>query len=743
MARKKNIEKIIEEPIKEAEIQLQRIDETLEKNFMPYAMSVIVARAIPEIDGFKPAHRKLLYTMYDMGLLNGPRTKCANIVGATMRLNPHGDAAIYDTLVRLTRDNETLIHPFIDSKGSFGKHYSTTDMECAASRYTEAKLDKFCTEIFTGISNDAVDMVDNYDSTMKEPALLPTSFPNILVSPNKGIAVAMSSSICSFNLAEVCDGAIQMLRAPESTVDQMLDIIKAPDFQGGGLLIYNREQLREVYRTGRGSVRLRARYSYDKAENCIEITQIPYSTSLELIIKKLTALCKEGKLKEVTDFRDEIGLAGFKLTIDVKRGTDPDKLMAKLFKMTPLEDSFDCNFTVLIDGTPRQLGVCEILNEWIRFRMNCIQRIFRFDLNKKKDRLHLLLGLGKILLDIDKAVKIVRTTEKESDVVKNLMEGFGIDEIQAEYIAEIKLRHLNREYILNRLAEIEGLEAEIADIEDMLKSERRQKDYIAAQLREIKNKYAIPRQTQLIYDEDIKEFSEEDFIETFNVRLFMTREGYFKKIALTSLRASEEHKLKPGDEIAYIEESTNVAGELLFFSDKGQAYKARVADFDVTKASALGDYIPAKLGFDDGEKVVFMKLIHNYNEKDNMIFIFENGKGVRVPVISYQTKSNRRKLTNAYSTVSPLVAALYEDETKDLLIVTNTNRAMTIKSSLISLKTTRVSQGVQIFTLKRGAKVIDATFDTLKYGDPKKYRKIKIPSSGNPLDDGQTKFDID
>jgi len=743
MARKKNIEKIIEEPIKEAEIQLQRIDETLEKNFMPYAMSVIVARAIPEIDGFKPAHRKLLYTMYDMGLLNGPRTKCANIVGATMRLNPHGDAAIYDTLVRLTRDNETLIHPFIDSKGSFGKHYSTTDMECAASRYTEAKLDKFCTEIFTGISNDAVDMVDNYDSTMKEPALLPTSFPNILVSPNKGIAVAMSSSICSFNLAEVCDGAIQMLRAPESTVDQMLDIIKAPDFQGGGLLIYNREQLREVYRTGRGSVRLRARYSYDKAENCIEITQIPYSTSLELIIKKLTALCKEGKLKEVTDFRDEIGLAGFKLTIDVKRGTDPDKLMAKLFKMTPLEDSFDCNFTVLIDGTPRQLGVCEILNEWIRFRMNCIQRIFRFDLNKKKDRLHLLLGLGKILLDIDKAVKIVRTTEKESDVVKNLMEGFGIDEIQAEYIAEIKLRHLNREYILNRLAEIEGLEAEIADIEDMLKSERRQKDYIAAQLREIKNKYAIPRQTQLIYDEDIKEFSEEDFIETFNVRLFMTREGYFKKIALTSLRASEEHKLKPGDEIAYIEESTNVAGELLFFSDKGQAYKARVADFDVTKASALGDYIPAKLGFDDGEKVVFMKLIHNYNEKDNMIFIFENGKGVRVPVISYQTKSNRRKLTNAYSTASPLVAALYEDDAKDLLIVTNTNRAMTIKSSLISLKTTRVSQGVQVFTLKRGAKVIDATFDTLKYGDPKKYRKIKIPSSGNPLDDGQTKFDID
>ena len=743
MARKKNIENTVIEPIKEAEIQLQRIDETLEKNFMPYAMSVIVARAIPEIDGFKPAHRKLLYTMYDMGLLNGPRTKCANIVGATMRLNPHGDAAIYDTLVRLTRDNETLIHPFIDSKGSFGKHYSTTDMECAASRYTEAKLDKFCTEIFTGISNDAVDMVDNYDSTMKEPALLPTSFPNILVSPNKGIAVAMSSSICSFNLAEVCDGAIQMLRAPESTVDQMLDIIKAPDFQGGGLLIYNREQLREVYRTGRGSVRLRARYNYDKNENCIEITQIPYSTSLELIIKKLTALCKEGKLKEVTDFRDEIGLAGFKLTIDVKRGTDPDKLMAKLFKMTPLEDSFDCNFTVLIDGTPRQLGVCEILTEWIRFRMNCIQRIFRYDLNKKKDRLHLLLGLGKILLDIDKAVKIVRTTEKESEVVKNLMEGFGIDEIQAEYIAEIKLRHLNREYILNRLAEIEGLEAEIADIEDMLKSERRQKDYIASQLREIKNKYAIPRQTQLIYDEDIKEFTEEDFIETFNVRLFMTREGYFKKIALTSLRASEEHKLKPGDEIAYVEESTNVAGELLFFSDKGQAYKARVADFDVTKASALGDYIPAKLGFDEGEKVVFMKLIHDYNEKHNVIFVFENGKGVRVPVVSYQTKSNRRKLTNAYSTVSPIVAALYEDDVKDLLIVTNTNRAMTIKSSLISLKTTRDSQGVQIFTLKRGAKVIDATFDTLKYGDPKKYRKIKIPSSGNPLDDGQTKFDLD
>ncbi len=735
---KKKKEKVeIELPL--AEIQQQPIDQTIEKNFMPYAMSVIVARAIPSIDGFKPAHRKLLYTMYTMGLLTGERTKSANVVGETMHLNPHGDSAIYETLVRLTRANETLIHPFIDSKGVFGKHYSQDDY--AASRYTECKLDTFCNEIFRGLDRDAVDMVDNYDATTKEPVMFPTSFPNILVSPNKGIAVGLSSSICSFNLAEVCDGAIQMLRAPDSTVDQMLDIIKAPDFQGGGLLVYDRENLREVYRTGRGSIKLRAKYTYNKEENCIEITQIPYSTTIEQIMKKIDVLVKENKVKEINDYRDEIDLSGFKFTIDLKRGVDPDKLMTKLYKMTPLEDTFDCNFTVLIDGTPKLLGVCEILTEWIRFRIGCIKREFNFELKQKQDKLHLLIALGKILLDIDKAIKIVRDTAKEKDVVPNLMEGFDIDEIQAEYIAEIKLRHLNREYILNRLDDIDKLQSEIDELNSMLSSERKQKDYIIKQLKEIKAKYAKERQTEIIYSEDIKEYAEEDFIESVNLRLFLTKQGYIKVIPLTSLRAADTQKLKEDDEIIYTVDTTSVStAELLFFSDKGQAYKAKISDFGTCKASELGEYVPGKLGFDEGERCIFGTSVNEYNDSDNMVFVFANGKGVKVPVNSYQTKANRRKLTGAYSTTSEIRGVFLEKEPLDILLVADNNRGIVISSSLIAQKTTRSSQGVQLMNLKKGVEVKLATADIESYGASKKYRKTKIPSSGVALDGLQEKL---
>lgn len=711
-----------------AEITLQPITETIEKNFMPYAMSVIIARAIPEIDGFKPSHRKLLYTMFKMGLLTGPRTKSANVVGQTMRLNPHGDGAIYETLVRLTRGNETLIHPFVDSKGSFGKHYSG-EMEYAASRYTEVKLDAFCSEVFTGIERDAVDMTDNYDSTTKEPVLLPTSFPNVLVSPNKGIAVAMSSSICSFNLSEVCDGAIQMLRAPETTVDQMLDILKAPDFQSGASLIYNREQLREIYRTGKGAIRLRARYVCDKNANCIEIIQIPYSTTIELIMKRLTMLVKDGRIKEITDFRDEIDLNGFKLTLDIRRGTDPDKLMEKLFIMTPLEDNFDCNFTVLIEGLPKLLGVCSLLTEWIRFRLSCVKREFKYDLERRREKLHLMLGLGKILLDIDRAIKIVRETEKEKDVVLNLMQGFGIDEIQAEYIAEIRLRNLNREYILNRIKEIESLQKEIADLDDMIADEKRQKAHIIKQLKDIKAKYGKPRKTQLIYDDELPVYAEEDFVENYNVKLIFTHGGYFKKITPQSLRGNDEQKLKEGDSI-YIEEDASNTDELIFFTDRAQVYKARVADFDTVKASDLGDFIPAKLGFDEGERPIFMKGLREYKEENNFVFIFTNGKGVRTPVTAYSTKTNRRKLANAYSDASPVSAVFYEETPFDIMLTSNTGRSVIIDSSLIPQKTTRDSQGTTLFILKPNQLIEKTTRDISAVSNAKRYRKTKIPASG-------------
>jgi len=718
--------------IPEAAARKELITDVIETNYMPYAMSVIISRAIPEIDGFKPVHRKLLYTMYTMGLMTGNRTKSTNIVGTTMRLHPHGDAAIYETMVRLTRGNESLLHPFVDSKGSFGKQYSR-DMAFAAARYTEAKLDPFCAEIFNGVDKDAVDMVPNYDNTLTEPALLPTSFPNILVSPNMGIAVGMASSICSFNLGEICDATIALLRHPNTTIDTLLDIVKGPDFPGGAYIIYNRESMKTVYESGRGPIKLRARYSYDKEANCIDVTQIPYSTSIEAIMGKIGDAVKSGKIKDITDVRDEIDISGFKLTIDLRRGTDPDKLMAKLYKLTPLEDSFDCNFNVLIDGSPRQLGIKGILTEWIRFRMNCVRREFTFDLGKKRDKLHLLLGLGKILLDIDRAIAIVRGTAKDSDVVPNLMEAFNIDEVQAEYVAEIKLRHLNKEYILHRMEEIKSLQEEIARLEDILGDEIKLKAEIIKQLQEVKKKYAKPRKTQLISEEDIQVATADDFFENYNVKILLTNDGYFKKITLVSLRGNDEQKLKEGDRVTFVEDCDNAA-EIIFITDQRQLYRARVRDFDPVKASALGDYLPAKLGMSDGEKPIFMKVITPDLEKYNMIYIFENGKGVRVSLSNYQFRASRKKLSSIYSGASPIVAAILEDKPKDIIIVSSQDKAITIKSALIPEKTTRTAGGSTLFTLKGKATVVYAD-DAEKsiYPEPLNYRKIKVPATGSSL----------
>ncbi len=724
-----------------APVQNQLITDTIEKNYMPYVMSVIVSRAIPEIDGLKPSHRKLLYTMYKMGLLTGPRTKSANVVGQTMKLNPHGDMAIYETMVRLTRGNESLLHPFVDSKGSFGKQYSS-NMRFAASRYTEVKLDSFCAELFRGIDKDAVDMIDNYDGTMKEPVLLPTTFPNVLVTPNTGIAVGMASSICSFNLAEVCDGTIALLKNPRLTTDKMLDIIKAPDFPCGGAIIYNREEMRTIFETGSGPVKIRSRYNYDKEQNCIDIIQIPYSTSIELILNRISDLVKEGKLKEIKDFRDEIDLSGFKLTLDLCRGVDPDKLMTKLFKLTPLEDSFKCNFNILIDSTPKQMGVIEILSEWIKFRMACLRRELTFDLKKKKDKLHLLLGLGKILLDIDKAIKIIRHTEKEEDVIPNLMAGFGIDEIQADYIAEIKLRNLNKQYIINRISEIEDLQAEIAHIEDILGDDLKLKALISSQLTEIKKKYGQPRRSQLIHTDDIEVYDANEEIENFNARIYLTREGYFKKITMQSLRGNDEHKLKENDEIIFTEETDNLS-ELIFVTDKCQLYRAKTADFDCCKASAMGEYLPARLGMDEGEKPVFMKLHTGWKEGENFVFIFENGKGVRVPSVTYETKAPRRKLVKAYSDASPISAVFYEVEKTpfEFIMVSDGDRAIVLKSSIIPIKTTRTSGGVTLMTLKKGQKIIDCRRDfETKYEDTRGYRKLKIPANGQVLNEKDIKI---
>ena len=672
-----------------------------------------------------------LYTMYKMGLLTGSRTKSANVVGQTMKLHPHGDMSIYETLVRLTRGNEALLHPLIDSKGSFGKQYSS-DMKFAAPRYTEVKLDSFCAELFRGIDKNAVELIPNYDNTMTEPVLLPSSFPNVLVMPNTGIAVGMASSICSFNLAEICDGTIALLKNPKTGVEKMLDIIKAPDFPGGGTIIYDREQMRSIYETGQGAVKIRARYNYDRAQNCIDILQIPYSTSIELIMKKISDLVKEGKLKEIVDFRDEIDLNGFKLTIDIRKGADPDKLMAKLYKLTPLEDSFRCNFNILIDSTPRQLGVIDILNEWITFRMKCVRRELEYDLGKKREKHHLLMGLAAVYLDIDKAIRIVRHTEQDSAVIPNLMEGFGVDQLQAEYIAEIKLRHFNKEYIMNRISEIEGLEADIAQLEDLLGDDLKIKAYISKQLTEIKKKYGQPRRSYLEYASDIEEYVEEATEDDYNVKVYLTKEGYFKKITLLSLRGNDEHKFKDGDSLAYTFDTTNTA-ELIFFSDKCRMYRAKVSEFENTKASAMGEFLPAKLGMDAGEKPIFMRLFNGYSPDENMIFIFENGKGVRVPMSAYETKAVRRKLQGAYSDASPIVAAFHEGKDPvDIMMINSADRAIIFKSSLIPQKTTRTAGGVALMTLKKGQTVVSATID-LAEQDDKGYRKYKLPASGTLL----------
>ncbi len=736
MAKKKKAPVIEELP--PAPIRYQPITETIETNYMPYVMTVIVSRAIPEIDGFKPSHRKLLYTMYKLGLMSGPRMKSATIAGRTMAIHPHGDAGIYETMVRLTRDYEALLHPFVDSKGAFGKQYST-NMKPAAPRYTEARLEPFCAEIFKGIDKDAVEMVDNYDGTMKEPVLLPTTFPNVLVTPNMGIAVGMASNICPFNLAEICDGTIALLKKPGLSTERLMELIKGPDFPGGGTLIYDEAGMKQVFETGGGPIRLRARYQYDKEQNCIDILQIPYSTTIEQIIDKIAELVKAGSLKEVTDFRDEIGLSGFKLTLDLRKGVDPDKLMTKLYKLTTLEDSFKCNFNILIDSVPRQMGVAEILREWIFFRMGCVRRELTYELGKKRDKLHLLEALAKVLLDIDLAIKIIRKTEKEAEVIPALMAGFAIDEVQAEYIAEIKLRALNREYILNRIAEMEDLRRQIAELEAILADELKIKAYIAAQLTEIKKKYGQPRRTQIMAADEVKVYNEEEVVENYPVKLLLSREGYFKKIAITPRTqfSVEDQKLKDGDAVKTVIDAEN-RDELVFFTDKCQVYRAAVDDFDSLKAAAMGDYLPSKLKMDEDEHPVYMEVRNHYPEGENMVFIFANGKGVRVPVTAYVTKGTRRKLTGAYSDASPLVA-IFRDTDKapiDILMISSADRAILLKSSLIPQKTTRTSGGVQLFTLKKGQTVRTALSDFGDgYQNVKSYRKLKIPATGTLLEE--------
>ena len=677
-----------------ADVVEQRITDTLETNYMPYAMSVIVSRAIPEIDGFKPSHRKLLYTMYKMGLLNGARTKSANIVGQTMRLNPHGDAAIYDTMVRLSKGYGALLHPFVDSKGNFGKVYSR-DMAWAASRYTEAKLSAICTELFRDIDSDTVDFIDNYDNTMKEPALLPTTFPNILVSANQGIAVGMASQLCGFNLGEVCDTTIAYLKNPDCDLTETL---LAPDFPTGGEVICDVDALREIYSTGRGGVKVRARWRYDKKENLIEVYEIPYTTTTEAIMDKVAELIKAGKVKEITDMRDETDLNGLKLTIDLKRGTDPDKLMQKLMKSTTLQDTMSCNFNVLIAGMPRVMGVRELLDEWCAWRTECVRRRVYFVMSKKKDKLHLLKGLKRILLDIDKAIRIIRETEAEADVVPNLMIGFGIDQVQAEYVAEIKLRNINKEYILKRVEETSALQDEIEDLEDILARPARVKKIIVTELEDVRKKYAEPRRTGIVYGHEVEEYTEETTVDDYAVSVFLSREGYFKKITPASLRMNAEQKYKEGDALAQSFETSNAA-EVMFFTDRCQVYKSRLSDFDDTKASALGDYLPAKLGMDEGESVVYMVLPGDY--RGWMLFFFENGKAAKVELSAYRTTSNRRKLTGAYSDKSPLRTALCLREDCELAVYSTEPRVLVFSTALLGSKTTRATQGVAVLTLKK------------------------------------------
>ena len=705
------------------EIVQQDISDTLRQNFMPYAMSVIMSRAIPEIDGFKPSHRKLLYTMYKMGLLGPTRTKSANIVGQTMKLNPHGDAAIYDTMVRLARGYEALLHPYVDSKGNFGKAYSR-DMAWAAPRYTEAKLEAICKELFQDIDKDTVDFVDNYDSTMKEPTLLPATFPSVLVNANTGIAVGMASNICPFNLAEVCRTTIALLRDPEADI---FATMQAPDFPGGGQILFDRAQMENIYKTGRGSFRVRSRYSYDKSQNCIDVTQIPPTTTIEVIVERVIDLVKQGKLKEIADIRDETGMDGLKITIDLKRGTDPDKLMQKLFKLTTLEDSFACNFNVLIAGTPRVLGVRELLEEWTAFRVECVRRRTHFDLEKKREKLHLLQGLELILLDIDKAIRIVRETEEEAEVVPNLMIGFGIDQIQAEYVAEIKLRHLNREYILKRTQEIAELERDIAQLEGILASKAKVKGIIVKELEAVAQKYGQPRRSMILYADEVEEAEIVEEVPDYPVHLFFTKEGYFKKITPQSLRMSGEQKLKEGDKITQQLEAQNTA-ELLFFSNKSQVYKMKAADFADTKASVLGEYIPARAQMDEGESAAYMAVTYQYD--GFMLFFFENGKVAKVEMSAYQTKQNRKKLLNAYSDKSPLTAALYVREDCEVLLTASSGRMLLFHTGLIAPKATKNTQGVQAMNLKKGQRLLRVQlYEEGMLQNPNRYKK-NLPALG-------------
>lgn len=706
------------------EVVDQKIVDTIENNFMPYAMSVIMSRAIPEIDGFKPSHRKILYMMYKMGLLTGARAKSAKIVGQVMQLNPHGDAAIYDTMVRLSKGYEALLHPYVDSKGNFGKAFSR-DMMWAASRYTEAKLEKICAELFADIDKDTVDMVDNFDNSMKEPALLPVTFPSVLVNANTGIAVGMASSICSFNLEEVCKTTIELLRDPKFDVSETL---KAPDFAGGGLLVYDKAAMDEIYNTGRGSFKVRARYSFDKSNSCIEITEIPPTTTSEAIIDKVIEKVKAGSLREISDIRDETDLSGLKITIDVKRGTDPDKLMKKLYASTPLQDSFSCNFNVLINGMPRVLGVRELLGEWIEFRSGCVRRRSAFDLKRATDRLHLLRGLEKILLDIDKAISIIRNTEEESEVVPNLMIGFRIDKIQAEYVAEIKLRHLNKEYILKRLQDIDRLEEAIKDLNDILENPKRIKQIIIYELKEVVKKYAKPRKTEIIYSVELEEETVEPDIPEYPVTFFFTKGGYFKKITPLSLRMSGTQKLKDGDEIAQTVETTNSA-ELLFFTNKCQVYKSRACDFDDTKASVLGDYVAAKLEMEEGELPVYMAVTSDYS--GYMMFFFENGKAAKVSLDAYRTVTKRKKLIKAFSDKSPVAAVMQLAADEEIVVISSAGRHLLLNTAVILPKTTKDTIGVGVMTLKKGQRLMSARkYREGEFAKAYRYRAKNLPAAG-------------